>query len=293
MPIICRTPPKISSEYLFGFKAKHVPRLQAQSQLIGAETAAVTQKPGSSWVMAHLDTYQTLDQDSRPKHGSGLPSKALPGQHAAGWQQLQHIAAAQHIKDLSGLTPAQLQAIGDACCSLLVTGNDSSTPARDGPDRSSWSSERQEQLNLLLRAVGHAVAMYHAAEYEVQIVPAYPVLTSLLTVVSDTLEALFQGSSSGEASLVLLQQCGTSAATLQSPGAVKAVLQPALPLNCRDNTFDVEAAPGEVTWSLSLRSERDNSTVETLCAWHCCQQFVMSETPGVVQDLCGLNDTML
>lgn len=190
--------------------------------------------------MAPLDTDQTIHQNPAAAYDTDPLDKAVPEQSDAVWQHLKHILAAQHLDELSDLSPDQISDIKDVCCSLLRTSTNSS--AGSSTEAATWNSEQQQQLELLLNAASHALSLYIEADTPQQAAPAYPVLTSLLNLVADILEALFQGSKNADA--VLLQQYDASAAVLQSPGAVRAVLQPALPLSFCESPFDVQEAPG-------------------------------------------------
>jgi hypothetical protein len=115
--------------------------------------------------MAPSDTAQTADQSVKAPQGSDLRDKALPGQCNAGWQ-LQRIAAAQEVSELACFTPDQLVDLGNA----------------------------EGQLELLLDTAVHALVLYSGAPSRVAAQAAHPVLTSLATFVSDTLESMLRHS---------------------------------------------------------------------------------------------------
>jgi hypothetical protein len=165
---------------------------------------------GIYWFMDPMDTEQTVDQTteatrftdpSRPD--KGLASSTVR-QCAAGLQQLQHIAAAQHLDELSGLTPGQITDITCACGSLMITSDYRIAADSTDPAAYSWGSEQQQQLELLLNAASNvnALSLYIEADTPQQAVPVYPVLTSLLELVSDTLQELFQGFHHGYISMM-------------------------------------------------------------------------------------------
>jgi hypothetical protein len=170
---------------------------------------------------------------------------------AVGWQQLERIIAAEHISDLTAITADQCKAISHAC-STLVSGTDSSQI---------WGAEQMEQLGLLLRAAGHAMALY-TADYDAYeerrdstddssvsyITPdAVPLLTQLLSHVSNAVEQRFLFSSDAE-----LQRSAVdvSVATAQLRADVMTVLQPALPDINRQVDLTGTPPPGQCTVSL-------------------------------------------
>jgi hypothetical protein len=124
-----------------------------------------------------------MDQDSACFSGSDYSlGAASPDQHAAGWEQLQRICAAQHINEVTHTSYAEIRDISDACDSLRTCHDSSTTHGT-----SFW-----QPMELLLRAAEHALALYVPASAQQEVVPgALSLLTTLIKLVGSTLEERF------------------------------------------------------------------------------------------------------
>lgn len=177
-------------------------------------------------VMVPSDTPRTVDQNHLRPYGKQQAVAAQQKEVAAGWRQLKRIRAAQHLAELSNVSSDQIADVGAACMSLLFNSSDSSVD----PPLPFWTNERQQQLDLLLRAAGKALALYTAARACGQqcSAQAYNVLVILLMCTSDVLDT-FNPDSTG-------QQRNGSGAVVHSPDVLRCVLQPALPGNRLEST---------------------------------------------------------